>query len=175
MTSPRALKVTALYRRAAAERRANCHVPAAPAMRAPPLSAALIHASTHRAPPEAHGRYQAAEEYDLHRRRPRIELRNPLDMLTISAGWAKVRQQRPFAFELRVKNAHLGQGFRQTTRRGRSRHIRSTSRLVSLASSLDASGSRRLPVQAASSEAPEHKSETQQVLFLFLRSETYGT
>jgi hypothetical protein len=56
-----------------------------------------------------------------------------------------------------------------------SRPVRSTSRLVFLASSLDVSGSRRPPVQAASSEAPKHKSETQRVLFLFLRSETYGT
>src|SRR5258708_36634041 len=56
-----------------------------------------------------------------------------------------------------------------------SRHIRSTPRLVSLTSSFDVSGSRRLPVQAASSGAPEHKSETQQCLFLFLRTNTYAT
>ena len=48
-------------------------------------------------------------------------------------------------------------------------------RVVSLVFSLDVSGSRRLPVQAASNEAPEHMSETQRVLFLFLPSETYGT
>src|SRR6266496_3866764 len=29
-------------------------------------------------------------------------------IVTIPAGWAKVRQQRPFTFELRVENTHLG-------------------------------------------------------------------
>jgi hypothetical protein len=37
------------------------------------------------------------------------------------------------------------------------------------------SGNQQPPVQAASSEVPEHKLETQRVLSLVLPSETYGT